>query len=161
MNIKIARLRAQVRADRDAANSQIEALAGLDVGIGDPGEDAQAALALHHAYAAIESIIERCTLAIEGSRPTGPDSHRALLDSAALEIPGVRPPLVSLELVAALKDLRTFRHFLHHAYMAKLDTVRLAELRTAALALRPTLDRDLDALDARLAALASATGNEP
>ena len=79
-----------------------------------------------------------------------------LLESAALEIPGVRPPLVSQALVDALKDLRTFRHFLHHAYMAKLDTVRLAELRTIALGLRPVLDRDLQALDVRLSALAGA-----
>lgn len=157
MNIQLARLRAQIRADRAAIDRQLDLLAGLDVGIGDPGEDAQAALALHHVYTGVETVIERCTVAIEGSRPTGPDSHRALLEAAALEIPDVRPALISQELVDGLNELRTFRHFLHHAYMATLDTARLAELRTLAMALRATLDRDLDALDLRLGALAAET----
>lgn len=154
MNAVIARLRAQVQADRGALDRQMSLLAALSCGRGDPGVDARVALALQHTYSGVEAIIERCVVCFDGERPRGDDSHRALLESASLEIPGVRNAILSRPVVAALQELRSFRRFLHHSYAAELDGARLEALREAALRLRPALNADLDGLDRWLEAVA-------
>lgn len=156
MNVMIARLRGQVADDRAAAARQVERLRGLDPLGGGSGALAETAVALHHFYAAVEVLIERCTLALEGSRPGGPASHRELLDGAAREVPGVRAALLSRELVHALHEFLAFRHFFHHAYDAEFEPRKLAALRDGALALDARLALELDALDVYLAALAEA-----
>lgn len=154
MNPEVARLRAQIAADRLAVTRHLAELEALNPADGDAGTAARAALALHHAYAGVETILERCMVMFEGSRPTGADSHRAILDAATLDIPGVRAALLSKAVVRPLHELRSFRHFLHHGYAAELDPGRLEALRHSALALRGALNADLDALDARLAEIA-------
>ena len=51
---------------------------------------------------------------IEGSLPEGPDWHQALLHSAGLDLPGMRPAIFSRATVDALRHLLGFRHFLRH-----------------------------------------------
>lgn len=156
MNVAIARLRGQVADDRAAAERQLDRLAALEPLGGGSGALAETAIALHRFYAAVESVIERCTVALEGSRPSGPASHRELLDGAAREVPGVRGLLLSRELVHSLHEFLAFRHFFHHAYDADFEPGRLASLRAAALALRPRLALELDSLDGYLAQVAEA-----
>jgi hypothetical protein len=151
----LVRLRAQVADDRAALDRHLDTLAALDPATGDAGVHARVAIALHHAYAAVEAILERCMTTLEGSAPRGADSHRAILDAAHLNLPGVRGPLLSRSTVASLHELRGFRHFLHHAYGAEFDPPRLVRLREAALAIRPSLAADLTALDTMLASVAA------
>lgn len=148
MNARLERLRAEIGADRAAISEwldQVEALS-LDRET-DPATLALAAWALHHAYSAIEAILERTMRTVEGGLPEGPDHHRALLETARLDIEGVRPRLLSAEVVRELHELRAFRHFVRHAYTVKLDGARLGELQAHAARLRPRLDRELEALD--------------
>jgi hypothetical protein len=119
---------------------------------------AQAAVALHHAYGAVESALERVARTLEGGVPLGADSHVALLEAMALEIEGVRPAVLSQQSLLLLRRLLGFRHFFRHAYAVGLDAARLASLREDALALGPGLALDLDRLDAHLAAVANAAG---
>lgn len=154
----IERLRAEIRSDRKALSRWLDDLAAL--GLQDDAHRAilaQAAWALHHAYSGIEAILERVMRSIEGSVPEGPDYHKAVLDAAALRIEGVREPLLSPATVAALHDLRAFRHFVRHAYAVDLDPDRLADLQRRAAALRPDLEKDLDQLDDWLKRLADAS----
>jgi hypothetical protein len=150
----VERLRAEVRSDREAVSRWFDDLAALTLGTDSPRSTlaqaalAQAAWALHHAYSGIEAILERTMRTIEGSLPEGPDSHKAVLDAAALTIEGVREPLLSRPTVAALHDLRAFRHFVRHAYAVELDPERLADLQRRSAELRPGLEEDLDRLDA-------------
>jgi hypothetical protein len=103
----------------------VEELRQLELSRSDPGALAQAAVALHHGYGAIESALERVARSIEGSLPTGRDWHLA------------------------------FRHFFRHAYAVSLEAPRLDALRSDMLALRALLERDLDALDEHLARVAT------
>ena len=157
MKVRISRLRAELRSDHAAIRERLDRLDGVDLSA--TATDASLALAaweLHHTYGAIESILERCTRAMEGQMPSGPDWHRSLLEGAALSIPGVRGPFLSRELVDGLHELLAFRHFVRHAYTVRLSATRLAELRGRIQQLRPKLDDDLDSLDAWLAELAEA-----
>lgn len=157
MTAKIQRLRAEIRNDRDAIEERIEQLRELDPGpASDPGDKALAAWALHHVYSAIEAILERVMRTVEGDLPAGPEYHRALLDSAALELDGIRPALLSRQTVEQLHELRSFRHFVRHAYAVELDGRRLEDLRQIAVGFFPDLERELDRLDEWLASISEA-----
>ncbi len=156
MKVPIQRLRAEIRSDRDALARHLDDLASLKWGGEDAaGAAARAAVALHHAYGSVESALTRVARQLEGSLPEGADWHQALLDSMALEIEGVRPRVLSPETQSGLRRLLAFRHFFRHAYAVVLDEKRLADLRDQAIAVRPALNRDLDALDAFLSMVAS------
>jgi hypothetical protein len=151
MKAVVQRLRAEIRSDRGAWSGRVDELEQLDLGQADPGSLAQAAVALHHGYGAIESALERVARSMEGSLPTGRDWHVALLESMALEIEGVRPRIISDGSLRLLRGLLAFRHFFRHAYAVTLEAPRLVALRADMLTLRPLLERDLDAFDEHLA----------
>ncbi len=120
-----------------------------------PGDRAVVALALHHAYVALESLIERAIHFFDEGVPSGSASHRALLHRAGLEVPDLRPALLSAGALSPARELLKFRHFLHHDYGAELETAPLARLQEQAARLAAVLPADLDALDAWLGALAA------
>ena len=156
MTPALQRLRAEIRFDREAFEQRLRELEDLPLDAGPtPAETAQAAVALHHAYCAIESILVRVARQIEGSLPQGPEWHQALLHAAGLEIPGVRPALLSRESVEALRRLLGFRHFFRHGYAVPLDPAQLAALRQETRALAPRLLTEIDELDALLASIAA------
>ncbi len=161
MSPSLERLRAEIRSDRSALGRWLDDLGAIDLR---PGADrsrlAQAAWALHHAYSAVEAILERTMRSVEGSLPGGPEHHKAVLDAAELTIEGVRPPLLNAGTVAALHELRAFRHFVRHAYAVELDAGRLADLQNRSARLRPALDADLDRLDDWLGRIASALDSD-
>lgn len=154
MKAAIQRLRAEIQNDRNAWSARANELEQLDLSPGDAGSLAQAAVALHHGYGAIESALERVARSVEGGLPTGRDWHVALLESMALDIEGVRPRVLSQESLRLLRGLLAFRHFFRHAYAVSLEAPRLDALRADMLALRQPLERDLDALDQHLARVA-------
>jgi hypothetical protein len=151
MKAAIQRLRAEIQNDRSAWSARVDELGPIDLSGGDPGSLAQAAVALHHGYGAIESALERVARSVEGGLPMGRDWHVALLESMALDIEGVRPRVLSPESLRLLRTLLAFRHFFRHAYAVSLEVPRLEALRADMLALRAPLERDLDALDEHLA----------
>ncbi len=156
MNAALQRLRAEVRFDRAALESRLAELQGikLDATTG-AAQCAQAAVALHHAYCAIESIMQRTARAIDGDLPAGADWHQSLPHVMGLEIEGIRPAVLSRESVAALRELLAFRHFFRHAYAAEFEPERLARLRDVLLGAAPRLAHELAALDAFLAEVAA------
>lgn len=113
------------------------------------------AWAAHHAYSALESILERTARTLEGGLPDATDWHRELLTGAFLDLVGVRPPILSAEVSAAMHDLRGFRHFVRHAYEGNLDPRQLTALQARIREFRATLAADLDRFDAFLGDLAA------
>lgn len=155
MNATLQRLRAEIRFDREAFEQQLRELDTIPLGADSTAADAaQAAVALHHAYCAVESILIRVARQLEGSTPDGAEWHQALLHAAGLDIAGVRPALLSRETVQSLRRLLGFRHFFRHGYAVPLDPLQLAELRREAQALAPRLRRELDQVDVLLADVA-------
>lgn len=152
MSDDVALLRAEIADDRAVWRRLVEELRGVDPTSGDAGDVARVVLALHHGYSAVEAIVERVVRFVHGDIPFGPDWHRRLMEDARIEVRGVRPALISRSAMLDLAELRSFRHVVRHAYAAEYDPERLAHLRARALAVAPTLESDLDALDAWLAA---------
>ncbi len=75
---------------------------------------------LHSFYTGCESILARA-LRPFGGAPEGPDWHPGLLRRVALEVPGVRPPVLRPETARALDRYRKFRHFFRSFYGAALE----------------------------------------
>jgi hypothetical protein len=153
----VHRLRAEVLADHQAFEARVHELSSIDLSTASPPALAQAAVALHHAFGAVEAALSRAERFLTGALPEGPDFHRALLEAAALDIPEVRPALLSQESLTPLRRLLAFRHFFRHAYAVSFDVPQLEVLRRDALSLRAPLKRDLERLDAFLKTLAGQT----
>ena len=70
MKAIIQRLRAEIQSDRAAWLARVDELRALDVSQGDAGVLAQAAVALHHGYGAVESASALPTSAAVSIRST-------------------------------------------------------------------------------------------
>ncbi|MGA1262708.1 MAG: nucleotidyltransferase family protein [Prochlorothrix sp.] len=87
-----------------------------------------AALSLHNFYVGVERILEEIAKAIDGSLPQGANSHQALLEQMALNLPQLRPPVLRPETLAQLQPYRGFRHVLVHRYGFELEDDRIQAL---------------------------------
>ena len=61
-------------------------------------------------------------------KPSGPHWHQELLRQMAAEIPGVRPPVLSLETRDRLDRYRGFRHVVRNVYTFNLDAEQIEVL---------------------------------
>lgn len=95
MTVRLQRLRAEIVSDLRAFESRADELAALPPLDRTPATLAQAAVALHHAYGAIESALVRLRKVLEGDEPLGADWHQTLLSDMGLDVEGVRPALLS------------------------------------------------------------------
>ncbi len=161
MNARIQRLRAEVASDRAAFEQRIAELEPATL-LTDAtaGELAQAAVALHHAYSAVEAALSRIARTLGEGLPEGSEWHQELLHVMGLKLEGVRPPVLSPQTSALLQPLLAFRHFFRHAYAVPLDAERLAALRADALVLRSHLASDFERLDTFLQQLAAVAEGE-
>ena len=151
MSPRMQRLRAEIASDLQIFAGRVEVLTSLPR-LSDAGRPtlAEAAVALHHDYGAIESALSRIARAIDDGLPEGSDWHQALLHTMSLAIDKVRPAVLGVETRTLLQRLLGFRHFFRHAYAIDLDGTRLDDLRACALAVLPLLSDDLRRFDAFL-----------
>jgi len=94
-----------------------------------PNSTEQWALAamLHAFYNGVENCFKRIAIEIDGKAPSGPASHRELLNSMAR--PGAsRPRVIADEMRDRLEEYLDFRHMFRHAYTFSLRWDKMAEL---------------------------------
>ena len=94
---------------------------------------------LERYYTAVESLISRAVLALDGSLPSGDRRHSELLRAASVPVPGMRPALISAPSVPPLRELLSFRHFARHAYDVEPDITRLTALAQHTTCITPDL----------------------
>ena len=150
----VQRLRAELQSDRLAFAARAEELRGVRPEPSDAGACALTAVALHHAYGSIEAALARLARHVEGEEPAGSHWHHELLEASALDIPDVRPALLSQPSLAALRELLGFRHFFRHAYAVTLDAARLEALRARLVSAEAPILADFVAVDRWLAGVA-------
>jgi len=75
---------------------------------------------LHNFYNACESIFRSIATAFENQIDSAA-WHASVLKRMKLDIPSVRPPVISEELYRLLDDFRAFRHVFRNAYSFELD----------------------------------------
>lgn len=98
---------------------------------------------LHNLYSAIEDLFKIVAGAFENSVTDLSQWHTELLRRMTLDIPGVRPALLSQETAGLLNELRAFRHFFRHAYGQSLDLARVEQNIRVVRQVEPLLARDV------------------
>lgn len=86
------------------------------------------ALKLHNFYTGCERIFERIAGELNGGLPKTPDWHLRLLRTMSLEIPEVRPRILTSELVERLGEYLRFRHLVRNIYGFELEEDKLTPL---------------------------------
>ncbi|MEJ5250927.1 MAG: hypothetical protein HPY54_07475 [Chthonomonadetes bacterium] len=88
---------------------------------------------LHNLYSAAEDLFEEVASAFENQLEPRGSYHRELLQRMSIDVPTIRPRLVSPDSLKLLDDLRGFRHVFRHSYTYTLDPQRVAQLRQTVL----------------------------
>lgn len=83
---------------------------------------------LHDYYVAVENILEITCSELDERLPEGSNWHMELLKQASLEIPEVRPAIISKSTLFRLDRYRVFRHVFRNVYGFNLDVKRITEL---------------------------------
>jgi len=98
---------------------------------------------LHNLYSSLEDFFQEVAKTFENRLEDPSRYHRELLKRMALEIPGVRPRVLSPASHALLNELRGFRHVFRHAYDYELSPDKLEALKGKILAEWDSVARDL------------------
>lgn len=87
-----------------------------------------AALNLHDFYTGLERVFRHVATHMEQSVPVDSEWHRELLRQMSIEVPGVRPPVLSAETLRVLDEYLRFRHVVRHVYTFAFDPERIERL---------------------------------
>ena len=104
---------------------------------------------LHNLYGACEQVFEEVARCLE-NRVDAAGCHAGLVRRMRLDIPVVRPALLSESTAVDLDELRRFRHRFRHAYSADLDPDRVVRLAAMTAPLRRAFTRDIEQFLSRL-----------
>lgn len=85
-------------------------------------------LGMHDFYAGLERLFEHIASSIDKSLPSGPDRHRELLRQMAVDVPGLRPPVLAPQTLRLVDEYLRFRHVVRNVYAFTLEPDRLADL---------------------------------
>lgn len=83
---------------------------------------------LHDVYTAVERVFVRIAEELNGGVPRGDQWHRQLLHDMALDVPQVRPAVITAELSDRLGEFLRFRHVFRNVYGSVLQAERMAPL---------------------------------
>ncbi len=83
---------------------------------------------LHDVYNGVERIFVRIAEELDGGTPQGEPSHRQLVATMSLDVPGVRPAVIDTELEHALVDFLRFRNLFRNLYGSFLEAERMRPL---------------------------------
>jgi hypothetical protein len=113
----------------------------IEAGANDYVDWGALALTLHTAYGVMESYFLRISKYFENNLP--PERwHKALVEKMSLDIPGLRPPLLTSE---GIKDqvgaLLKFRHRVRSLYGEDIDPAKTKSIQETAMQLFPSFVR--------------------
>jgi hypothetical protein len=83
---------------------------------------------LHDFYTGIEKIFENIAKEIDQRVPMGEEWHSELLHQMTLDIPGLRPPVISAATEKKLREYLGFRHLFRKRYGFELDWEKMKKL---------------------------------
>jgi ABC-type transporter Mla subunit MlaD len=87
-----------------------------------------ASLNLHDIYSGFERIFKQIAATVDGTVPTGAEWHREILEQMGLDLPRVRPPILTREAIQSLDEYLRFRHVVRNVYTFSFDPERIGRL---------------------------------
>jgi hypothetical protein len=98
---------------------------------------------VHDFYTGAEHVFEKISATLDGGVPSGSAWHRELLESMALDLPSLRPPVLTRSAVRLLEEFLRFRHLFRNVYGFDLEWERLRPLLSRVPATWGVLRADL------------------
>lgn len=86
------------------------------------------ALNIHSFYSGLERVFEKIAFTVDGSLPQGLNWHQELLNQMTLEIPNVRPAVISEKTRTQLDTYRGFRHVVRNVYTYQISSDKMKPL---------------------------------
>jgi len=87
-----------------------------------------ASLNMHDVYSGFERIFKQIAATVDGNVPSNPEWHRELLEQMGLDLPKVRPPVLTSDSIQQLDEYLRFRHVVRNVYTFSLDPERIGRL---------------------------------
>jgi len=87
-----------------------------------------ASLNLHDVYSGFERIFKQIAATVDGNMPSSPDWHRELLEQMGLDMPNIRPPILTSNTIRLLDEYLRFRHVVRNVYTFSFDPERVGRL---------------------------------
>jgi hypothetical protein len=87
-----------------------------------------ASLNMHDVYSGFERIFKQIAATVDGAVPTSAEWHRELLEQMGLDLPKVRPPVLTAEAIRTLDEYLRFRHVVRNVYTFSFDPERIGRL---------------------------------
>lgn len=101
------------------------------------------ALNLHDFYSGLERIFRHIGSIVDRSTPASEGWHRDLLNQMCLDLPGIRPRVLSEQTCGDLDEFLRFRHIVRNVYAFRLDGDRVTELAREARKLNNQVANEL------------------
>jgi hypothetical protein len=98
---------------------------------------------LHDFYTGIEKIFESVAKEVDNRLPMGEEWHSELLHQMTLDIPGLRPPVITANTEKKLREYLGFRHLFRKRYGFELDWQRLKKLFFGMPQIRSNLEKEI------------------
>ncbi len=99
---------------------------------------------LHNLYCVFEDLFKEVARTFENQIQDPARYHRDLLKRMTIEVPLIRPSLLSKESFKVLDELRRFRHTFRHAYTYELDAQKVKDLKSRFLLSVEDIISDMD-----------------
>lgn len=87
-----------------------------------------ASLNLHDVYSGFERVFKQIAATVEGNVPSSAEWHRELLEQMGLDLPNVRPPVLTSDSIERLDEYLRFRHVVRNVYTFSFDPERIGRL---------------------------------
>jgi hypothetical protein len=111
------------------------------------------ALQTQQFYTALEDLFKQIARTFENHIEDLTRFHKEILIRMSLEIPQIRPQVLSQVSIRFLDKIRAFRHFIRHAYDCELDELQLASLQALLRSEFPSVEGDLEKFHRYLSSL--------
>ncbi len=87
-----------------------------------------ASLNLHDVYSGFERIFKQIAATVDGNVPASAEWHKELLEQMGLDLPKVRPPVLTADTIQRLDEYLRFRHIVRNVYTFSFDAERIGRL---------------------------------
>jgi len=144
---KIPVLVVEIKSELAKLEKLVQRLATQQGRVDDEEISESAALRLHNFYTGCERIFKLIASEVNGIGSQNPDWHKRLLNQMALEVPGIRPAVISPATRTVLEELLNFRHVIRNIYGFELKPERVEELVVIAIALFPAFAVEIEAFN--------------
>jgi len=87
-----------------------------------------ASLNLHDVYSGFERVFKQIAATVDGNVPSSLEWHRELLEQMGLDLPKIRPPVLTSASIERLDEYLRFRHVVRNVYTFSFDPERVGGL---------------------------------